>query len=256
MHSDFQDVTAHLGSSLDKGSAREDAVREFVRMYLPPRLGAENGELTDCQGQVTGQLDLVVYDREEAPPLFSSPTVKVFPCEAARAVVEVKSRLSLPGLREDAEKIRCAKALSRQLTEPVTQIVLKGLERDEWPPVLGGVFAFEASASLRRLGEELQTWNCSVEESQRLDFVIILSRGILACGRDDYDYPGLYFPAAECGLTMFEQQQTPAEMLLILTTYIHWRVAEFDAFAGRAPSLVFARYLSEALRDLIGPPRS
>jgi hypothetical protein len=48
---------------------------------------------------------------------------------------------------------------------------------------------------------------------------------------------------------MFEQKLGPGRVLLFLTGYVHFRVDEFDAFAGRLPSLVFRKYLAAASEE-------
>ena len=61
-----------LSHSLSKGEAAEETVRKFFARYLPPSLGVTKGQVIDSLGWRTKQLDVIVYDMDRTPILFSS----------------------------------------------------------------------------------------------------------------------------------------------------------------------------------------
>jgi hypothetical protein len=61
-----------LSHSLSKGEAAEETVRKFFARYLPPSLGVTKGQVIDSLGRRTKQLDVIVYDMDRTPTLFSS----------------------------------------------------------------------------------------------------------------------------------------------------------------------------------------
>jgi hypothetical protein len=152
----------HHGES---GRRREDDVREFLEAFLPARLAVGTGEIAATDGQVSPQVDLIVYDRQETPLLDRSESSIVVPAEGVYGVVEVSSNLDTAKLREDTEKIRAVKRL------PKTAYVEGGQRPIEWTtrlwgrehayfPIVGFCFAYN-SVGLETLWQEL----CNIDIS-------------------------------------------------------------------------------------------
>jgi len=82
-----------LSHSLSKGEAAGETVRKFFARYLPPSLGVTKGQVIDSLGRRTKQLDVIVYDMDRTPILFSSDEDghRLVPSEGVLAVVEVKT---------------------------------------------------------------------------------------------------------------------------------------------------------------------
>lgn len=81
-------------SSASKGREREDFINNYLEKIMPPVFRFGSGEAVDANGNVTGQLDLVVEY-----PLFPSlpqPNSKprLYISEGIAAVIEIKSDLS------------------------------------------------------------------------------------------------------------------------------------------------------------------
>lgn len=91
----------HRGS---RGASREAAVARFLRGQLPARFGVTTGEAIDAQERRTGQLDVVIYDRNVTAPLLAEESGDLLAAESLLAVIEVKSTLT------KAEIEKCAKA--------------------------------------------------------------------------------------------------------------------------------------------------
>jgi hypothetical protein len=91
----------HRGS---RGSSREEAVAKFLAGQLPARFGVTTGEAIDAEERRTGQLDVVIYDRNATAPLLAEKSGDLLPAESLLAVIEVKSRLN------KGEMAKCAKA--------------------------------------------------------------------------------------------------------------------------------------------------
>lgn len=100
-------VKHHRGS---RGMAREDALAGFLAAQLPKRFEVTTGEAIDAGERRSGQLDLVIYDRNLTAPLLEDPSGDLLPAESLLAVIEVKSVLTADEFRKCA---RAAKAVSR-----------------------------------------------------------------------------------------------------------------------------------------------
>jgi len=166
----------------ETGRRREDDLKEFLRAFLPQRLGLGSGEIAASDGSVSPQVDLIIYDALETPLLDQSGSSIVVPVEGVYGVIEVSSRLDITKLREDVAKIREVKALEKlayweRNDDIVNTWAPHGTPRDVWP-VLGFCFGFEGN-ELDNLGagvRQLDTgdlWN-------NLDMLCVLNQGCIA----------------------------------------------------------------------------
>lgn len=94
------------------GRARENLVRDYLELLIPPGFGAATGFVIDSIGEVSAQQDIIVY-RRDYHPSFAIGGVQYFPVEAVPAVIEVKSTLSTAALITALENGRSVKNLDR-----------------------------------------------------------------------------------------------------------------------------------------------
>jgi hypothetical protein len=172
----------HHGES---GRRREDDVREFLRAFLPQRLGIATGEIAASDGSVSPQVDLIVYDRLETPLLDNSESSAVVPVEGVYGVIEVSSHLDTSKLNEDIAKIRRIKALPKKAFLEAQPLIARtyaphGIPQETYP-VLGFCFAYEG-ASLDTLNAEVQGPDRE-DVSDNVDAICVLNRGLIANAR-------------------------------------------------------------------------
>lgn len=60
-----------LRHSGEFGTYREAIVHDFLHSFLPQRLAIDTGFIVNALGEVSGQIDLVIYDPSLTPPLES-----------------------------------------------------------------------------------------------------------------------------------------------------------------------------------------
>lgn len=99
-----QNKLRHTG---EFGTYREAIVHDFLHPFLPQRLAIDSGFIVNALGEVSKQIDLVIYDPSLTPPLESQNRQRFFPVETVIAAGEVKSNVR----REEFKKglIRLAK---------------------------------------------------------------------------------------------------------------------------------------------------
>lgn len=73
-----------------KGDATEDKWIEFLRTYLPKRYNVDKAMVIDHEGNVSQQIDIVLYDVFFTPFIFNHDGFKYIPAEGVYAVFEVK----------------------------------------------------------------------------------------------------------------------------------------------------------------------
>lgn len=77
----------HPGS---KGDSLENVWIEWLRKYLPNRYCVDKAIVVDSTGQLSDQLDLVIYDQHHTPFVFTQNGIIYIPAEGVYAVFEVK----------------------------------------------------------------------------------------------------------------------------------------------------------------------
>lgn len=101
---------AHPGES---GRAREAIVRRFLRRFVPRGLGIDTGFVIDSRGEISRQIDIVIY-RDNYHPILEIGGLKHFFVESVVAVIENKAQIvSRRTLREALENVRSVKGLDR-----------------------------------------------------------------------------------------------------------------------------------------------
>ena len=104
-----RDFIGHPGS---KGDATEQRWIEFLRAYLPDRYKVDKAIVIDSTGNVSEQMDVVVYDAIYTPFIFKQDGFMYIPAESVYAVFEVKQ--DVKGYIEySAQKVESVRKLKR-----------------------------------------------------------------------------------------------------------------------------------------------
>jgi hypothetical protein len=177
---DFDRIQAQISHAGERGKQREYALTTFLKKYLPRRYSLGTGQIIDCQGQISKQCDIVIYDAFNCPLLLAEEGYQVFPAEAVFGVIEVKSTLDANMILSSAQNIQAVKTLHRK--EPIAGIVFAYRSKYKKEPKIQGV-----ANALRRT-------NNSIPPKERIDLVCVLADGILShhkgapdWGKDDED---------------------------------------------------------------------
>lgn len=99
----------HSGS---KGSATEVAWIKFLKKYLPSRYEVDSAFVIDSFGNISQQIDIVIYDTMYTPFIFNKENCKYIPAEGVYAVFEVKQNI-YGHLDYAAKKIESVRKLKR-----------------------------------------------------------------------------------------------------------------------------------------------
>lgn len=132
-------VIAHSGS---KGDATEDKWIEFFRKYLPKRYNVDKAMVIDYEGNVSQQIDIVVYDALYTPFIFNHDGFMYIPAESVYAVFEVKQDIKeyINYAGKKVESVRCLKRTS-------IPMICTGCKHDarSLTPILGGILTSTSS---------------------------------------------------------------------------------------------------------------
>jgi hypothetical protein len=144
---DFEGITSKIEHAGIKGDAREEIVKNFLIEYIPETFGIAKGLVVDSVGSQSKQEDLMIYDRAATPRFLSLGSAVILPVESVRAVVEVKSTLTVEHLKDALTNIASVRGLPRAHLPPFQM-------QTQLP--FGLVFTYTSRVSLDRIVDELR----------------------------------------------------------------------------------------------------
>ncbi len=144
----FRGWEADLSHAGEKGGIRERRVIDFLSHVLPKRYGIGTGHIVDCQGMMSNQTDIVIFDAVDGIVLPIDEYYSLFPCECVYAAIEVKSILT--GGSGKGEISKCVENTRK----------LRSLNRNrnyDLPPIPSLVFAYETTWK-KEQGKKTMEW--------------------------------------------------------------------------------------------------
>jgi len=149
-----------------KGDASELRWLEMLQSYLPKRYQVEKAFVLDCDGNLSEQIDLVIFDRQYSPFLFNQDGALYVPAESVYGVLEVKQDLGKDELDYAGGKAASVRRL-RRTSAPI--------------PYAGGVYPPKA---LSHILAGIVTLGCSWTPPLRSSFKSAVAGLSLKCRID------------------------------------------------------------------------
>jgi len=97
------DESSNVDHGPTKGSMREGYLLDLFRDIVPSKYAVEGGFICDIRGNKSRQLDFIIANTSEIPPVALESDVALIPAEAALITLEIKSTLRHSD-REQIEK--------------------------------------------------------------------------------------------------------------------------------------------------------
>jgi|MDTD01.2.fsa_nt_gb hypothetical protein len=131
-----------------KGDSLENVWIEWLREYLPNRYNIDKAFVIDSTGQLSEQIDLVIYDQQYTPFVFSQNGIKYIPAEGVYAVFEVKPDLNgsdkngsyIEYAGKKIESVRTLKRTSTFIVDKGKSMPARALTK-----IIGGILTSECS---------------------------------------------------------------------------------------------------------------
>lgn len=147
----------------EKGRVVEGVVKATLRSILPGRFSLGTGFVVTASGQISPQLDIVIYDGFHNAPMILEGGVGVFPIECVYAFVEVKSCLDgdeIVGIADAIGKVRSFAAEKKYVVYgaggPPDKPVSVALELNNDLPPRSYVFSLRSKLSTDTLLQALK----------------------------------------------------------------------------------------------------
>lgn len=158
----------HSGS---KGDSLENVWIEWLGEYLPNRYCVDKAFVIDSRGQLSHQLDLVIYDQHFTPFVFKQDGVSYIPAEGVYAVFEIKPEINKGYIEYTGEKIESVRKLHRTSTN----IIDRGKKYNPRPltKIIGGLLAIESTILNQTIEKHLK----SLKDLQSFDMGSAVTTG-------------------------------------------------------------------------------
>ena len=182
----FKEASVKFKTPEDVAQRREDAVREFLKEFLPPTYMLGKGEIIDTNGNRSSQVDIVICNQYH-PFTVSSSGRGLFFAEGVVCAIDVKSDLSS---KEEVKRallqVQSVKKLERKPTEDLMFGSEYDLERTRRIPSIIFTYQSPSLPTLKlNIKESLEELKLPIEVT--FDAVVSLEEGIIFNIKDERD---------------------------------------------------------------------
>ena len=195
------EMSKNFTHPVSKGNHSEMNWNNLLINYLPKRYSASAAFLVDSDGNVSEQIDLVIYDALYTPFIFNENSNLYIPVESVYAVFEVKPSLRGDYIQYAGEKIESVRKLKRTSMSMVSSGV--SMKPRALTPILGGILTTSAEG-----GKRMSTLKSKLEKVHGLG-----SLDIICCLKDsaffiEYDTHGLVLQENNRSVYAYYKQRT------------------------------------------------
>jgi len=129
-----------------KGDASELEWVDMLSTYLPRRYQVDKAFVIDCKGNISEQIDIVIFDRHYSPFLLRQNGATYVPAESVYAIIEVKPVLTNANIQYASKKASSV----RRLVRTTAKIVHAGgeINKPKKPfDILAGILTIEGKCT-------------------------------------------------------------------------------------------------------------
>lgn len=157
-----------------KGDSSELNWIEWLKTYLPKRYSVDKAFIIDCDGNMSDQIDVVIYDQQYSPFVFNQDNAYYIPAESVYAIFEVKQEINKENIIYAGDKTKSVRSLKRTSTA----IPHAGGYYAPKPhnKILSGILTL-SSVWNPPLGKSFEEAIYSLEDESKLDIGCILAEG-------------------------------------------------------------------------------
>lgn len=157
-----------------KGNVTESSWRAMLQNYLPKRYAVETAFIIDSLGNVSEQIDLVIFDRHFSPFLFHEDGAYHIPAESVYAVFEIKQEANKAHLLYAAKKAESVRKLKRTSS---AIIHAGGKHLPVVPKEIIAGFLSLTTENEKAISETILKQLKSLPAQQRLNLMCVLEHG-------------------------------------------------------------------------------
>jgi len=181
----YDEKTKRLIHPGEFGTHREQICKDFLRYIIPMRLDLGSGFIITDKGDVSTQIDILIYDRNNTPLIENSEKQRFYPVETVAGIVEIKSDLSKSEFKTALNKLARNKKLKENISNPVK------IKRDKdgkfdpinypYDTIFSILICNKLTFNLDSLSEEIDgLYEDDIQTWQKHNLVLSIEDGLLA----------------------------------------------------------------------------
>lgn len=153
-------IESFVKHNLTSGTANETILREFLSKHSPASFFVGEGFICDLfeSGEASKQCDILVYEQDNIPLVYSEGTIKVVLPRSATMVVEVKTSFNKKDIHSAIRNIESSKKLNQRIT--------------------GIIFAFKSN-SVNAIKKSLESYPDEIAESHLPSVILLFDKNII-----------------------------------------------------------------------------
>lgn len=164
----------HIFHPGTKGDTSELNWIEWLKAYLPKRYSVDKAFIIDCEGNISDQIDVVIYDQQYSPFVFNQDGAYYIPAESVYAIFEVKQEINKDYVVYAAEKAKSVRVLKR--TTALIPHAGGFYEPKPHNRILAGILTL-SSGWTSPLGDNLDKVLLNLEHDCKIDMGCVLEEG-------------------------------------------------------------------------------
>lgn len=174
----LRNTRANVKHPTSKGNVTESSWRRLLENYLPKRYAVESAFVIDSNGNISEQIDLVIFDRHFSPFLFHEDGAIYIPAESVYAVFEIKQEATIANLLYAAKKAESV----RKLTRTSATITHAGGKFPAIAPkeIIAGFLALTTNGKEASISHAFTEKLKKLPPDQRINLACILERGAVS----------------------------------------------------------------------------
>jgi hypothetical protein len=157
-----------------KGTGVEEVWNNWFKEYLPTRYTPTKAFVVDSTGQISDEIDIVIYDRHFSPFLFNHEGAQYIPAESVYAIFEIKQDLNKEHFKYASDKIASVRNLIRT-SDKITHA--GGVFPPRPPiPILAGILTYDSDWN-PIFGEPFKDLIKGMNSNNRIDLGCAITKG-------------------------------------------------------------------------------
>lgn len=156
------------------GDATEQSWLDLLVDFLPRRYCVSSGKVVDSEGNVSDQIDIIIFDQHFSPILFRDRGKCIVPAESVYCIFEVKPNFNKDHVEYAANKLCSVRSLKR--TAVKIPVAGDGMKETKHVEISGGILCSRSDWK-PAYGKPFQTLVNSFTAEGRLDIGCTLEAG-------------------------------------------------------------------------------
>ncbi|MCY4401646.1 MAG: hypothetical protein OXD54_03640 [Candidatus Poribacteria bacterium] len=174
----FEPIRNIIPHSGEIGTLVEQQFHEQLVEILPEKIGVSHGFVMDSYGEMSKQMDIILYDKMNTPRIFTGDGAQIFPVEATYACGEIKTYLDTERFMDSFEKCLSYKNLRRKAYFEHNSLVnttynLFGTQQEHWQSIFFCLAVESVNATVLQKYYNSIAPDLSIDK--RIDTVMVLS---------------------------------------------------------------------------------